>query len=187
MLVVAPTRELALQTFDVVEKAVPAVCVFGGVSKSGQQQELQRKKPIVVVGTPGRIVDFLSDDTLNLSEVGYFVLDEADRMLDLGFEPDIKRMVDKLPSNRQTIMFSATWPTSIRQMASRYLKSPITIMIGEARGEAKACATVKQIVEVIKDPNARDSRLITLLNQYHKKRDNRVLIFVLYKKEATRV
>jgi len=187
MLVVAPTRELALQTFQVVESAVPTICVYGGVSKHDQQRLLQTKKPVVVVGTPGRIVDFLSDDTLNLSKVGYFVLDEADRMLDLGFEPDIQRMVDKLPANRQTIMFSATWPTSIRQMASRYLKSPITIMIGEARGEAQACATVQQIVEVIKDPNARDNRLLALLNLYHKKRKNRVLVFVLYKKEAARV
>jgi len=185
MLVVAPTRELALQTFEVVEKAVPAVCVYGGVSKDEQRREL-RKNPLVVVGTPGRIVDFLSDETLNLSAVEYFVLDEADRMLDLGFEPDIQKMSSKIPTNRQTIMFSATWPTSIQQMASRYLKAPINITIGEAR-EATASASIQQIVEVIADPNARDFRLRELLNMYHKKRKNRVLVFVLYKKEAVRV
>jgi len=139
-----------------------------------------------VVGTPGRIVDFLSDDTLNLSSVEFFVLDEADRMLDLGFEPQIQEMASRLPTHR-TIMFSATWPSSIQKMASRYLKTPITITIGEAQGEAKACATVQQIIEVINDPNARDPRLRELIQQYHKNRKNRVLIFVLYKKEAVRV
>jgi len=188
MLVIAPTRELALQTFNVICKAVPAVCVYGGASKD-EQRTLLKKKPIVVVGTPGRLCDFLSDNTLIISEVGYFVLDEADRMLDMGFEPEIRSIVSGLPSTRQTIMFSATWPTSIRQMAARYLNNPVTIMIGEANisGEAKACSTVQQIVEVVKNPDARDNRLLALLKLYHKKRDNRILIFVLYKKEADRV
>jgi len=129
----------------------------------------------------------LSDGTLDLSSIEYFVLDEADRMLHLGFEPDIQTIVAQLPIKRQTVMFSATWPESIQKMASRYLQTPIKIIIGKAGGDAKACARVEQIVEVIRDPRARDARLRDLLKQYHQKRNNRVLVFVLYKKEADRL
>ncbi len=189
IVVIAPTRELALQTHNVLCKAVASVCIYGGVSKDDQRKELKKLKPIVIIGTPGRLVDFLEDGTLNFGHVSHFVLDEADRMLDLGFADDVSKIVSKLPKEHQTIMFSATWPMDIQTMAGKYLKpNPIKIVIGDREaGENKACSRIKQIVEVIRNPHERDNRLLQLLKQYHSNRTNRVIIFVLYKKEAARI
>ena len=212
MLVIAPTRELAMQTFEVVNRVIPeSICLYGGTNRSEQQRQIAQKKPFVVVGTPGRLVDFLRDGTLKISNLEYFVLDEADRMLDLGFEPDIREIVAAIPEKRQNVMFSATWPNTIQTMASRYLKSPVKIYIkavdsslsyvnedGEtvqddqvdpfsASSQQKASTRVHQIVQVVKDPFARDPILLDLLKRYHSSRKNRVLIFVLYKKEADRI
>jgi ATP-dependent RNA helicase DBP3 len=188
ILVLAPTRELAMQTYNVLKDGCSCICIYGGVKKDEQRKQLTSQKPVVVVGTPGRIVDFIDEGTLKLSEVEFFVLDEADRMLDMGFEPAIRQVVAQLPAKRQTIMFSATWPTDIQAMANRYLSKPIKITIGgSADGEAKACVRVQQIVEVIQDPFRRDARLKELLKKYHPQRKNRVIIFVLYKKEAVRL
>lgn len=212
MLVIAPTRELAMQTFDVVNRVIPeSICLYGGMNRSEQQRQLVQKKPYVVVGTPGRLVDFLRDGSLQIGNLEYFVLDEADRMLDLGFEPDIREIVAAIPEKRQTVMFSATWPNTIQTMASRYLKSAVKVYIkavdsslsyvndeGEtvqddqtdpfsANSQQKASTRVHQIVQVVKDPFARDPILLDLLKRYHSSRKNRVLIFVLYKKEADRI
>ena len=212
MLVIAPTRELAMQTFEVVNRVIPeSICLYGGTNRSEQQRQIAQKKPFVVIGTPGRLVDFLRDGTLKISNLEYFVLDEADRMLDLGFEPDIREIVAAIPEKRQTVMFSATWPNTIQTMASRYLKAAIKIYIkavdsslsyvnedGEtvhddqvdpfsASSQQKASTRVHQIVQVVKDPFARDPILLDLLKRYHSSRKNRVLIFVLYKKEADRI
>jgi ATP-dependent RNA helicase DBP3 len=122
-------------------------------------------------------------------------------MLDLGFEPDIREIAGAIPVNRQTVMFSATWPTSIQTMASRYLKEPVRVYVknseacngsGDEEGpntdnQQKASTRVHQIVQVVRDPFARDSILLKLLQEYHATRKNRVLVFVLYKKEADRI
>jgi ATP-dependent RNA helicase DBP3 len=184
MLVIAPTRELACQTYDVVKTAVPSVCVYGGVSKSEQRTELRTLRPAVVVATPGRLVDLLSegDATLNLRGVTHFVLDEADRMLDMGFEPDIAAIVAKLPPKeaRRTIMFSATWPRSIQTMAARHQVDPVRITIAKQHareGQLAACTRVKQIVEVL-PIMSKDARLLQLLKLYFDGK-RRVLVFVL--------
>lgn len=212
MLVIAPTRELAMQTFEVVNRVIPeSICLYGGTNRGEQQRQMTQKKPFVVIGTPGRLVDFLRDGTLKISNLEYFVLDEADRMLDLGFEPDIREIVAAIPERRQTVMFSATWPNTIQTMASRYLKSAVKVYVkavdaslsyvtedGEtiqddkidpfsASSQQKASTRVHQIVQVVKDPFARDPILLDLLKRYHSSRKNRVLIFVLYKKEADRI
>jgi len=153
------------------------------------QTNCLRKKALkegvhVVVATPGRLLDLVQDEALTLSEVSYLVLDEADRMLDLGFEKDIRSIIGMIPKSRQTLMFSATWPQEIQKLAAQFLANPLKITIGS--DELTANKNVHQIVEVI-EPNARDERLIQLLNSYHKSRRNKVLVFVLYKKEATRV
>lgn len=212
MLVVAPTRELAMQTFDVVNRVVPeSICLYGGMSRGDQIRAINQKRPFVVIGTPGRLVDFLREDILKISELEYFVLDEADRMLDLGFEPDIKEIVAAIPEKRQTVMFSATWPNSIQKMASKYLTEPVKIYVKATAGDEncsdsennsgaggdnnddsppsqqKASTRVHQIVQVVKDPFARDPILLELLKKYHSSRKNRILVFVLYKKEADRI
>jgi len=138
----------------------------------------------VVVATPGRLLDLINDQALTLQDVNYLVLDEADRMLDLGFEKDIRSIIDMTPKTRQTLMFSATWPKDVQKLAAQFLNNPLKVTIGS--DELSANKNVTQLVEVI-EPLARDERLIQLLSNYHKSRKNKVLVFVLYKKEATRV
>jgi ATP-dependent RNA helicase DBP3 len=187
-LVIAPTRELAQQISVVLEEAgskvgVGCVCVYGGVPKREQAQAL-RSGVSIVVATPGRLEDLIGDGICSLDEISYLVLDEADRMLDLGFEPHIRTIAGSIRADRQTLMFSATWPSSIRKLASEFLCNPAKVTIGSE--DLAASHTVKQIVEVV-DGAARDRLLDSLLKKYHSSRKNRVIIFVLYKKEAARV
>ncbi|EFJ51752.1 hypothetical protein VOLCADRAFT_103394 [Volvox carteri f. nagariensis] len=189
-IVMAPTRELALQINQVLEEAgsqcsVRTVCVYGGVPK-GPQVAALKSGVEVVVGTPGRMEDLLNDGVLQLKKVTYAVLDEADRMLDLGFEPHIRAIMGLTRADRQTLMFSATWPAAVQKLAIAFLSHPVKVTIGSQ--DLAASHSITQRVDVI-DPNARDGRLLELLQQYHgaKGRKNRVIIFVLYKKEAPRV
>lgn len=186
MLVLAPTRELAVQTHEVCEAAgkicdppVSSVCVFGGVSKEPQKKAL-RAGAQIIVATPGRLIDLMEEGVVDLSEVSFVVLDEADRMLDLGFAPDLKKIIPKTLSSRQTAMFSATWPTEVKELAASFLKTPVQVTIGS--DVLTANADVKQIVEVM-EPDQRVDRMLALLKQYFKG-SNKILIFVLYKKEA---
>jgi ATP-dependent RNA helicase DBP3 len=186
LLVLAPTRELAIQSSEVLIAAgktsnVNGVCIYGGGSKAPQKTAL-RAGAHVIVATPGRLLDLVNEGECNLSEVSYLVLDEADRMLDLGFEKDIRTIIGMTPATRQTLMFSATWPQEVQKLASQFLNNPIKVTIGTEALTANK--NVQQIVEVIED-NARKDRLLQLLSQYHKTRKNKVLVFVLYKKEAT--
>merc|ERR1712137_593415 len=187
ILVLAPTRELAMQS-DVVcnesssETGVSSVCIAGGMDRSAQNMALKRGAR-VVVATPGRLISLLETNECDLSRTKYLVLDEADRMLDMGFEPDIKKIMSYLPKKRQTLMFSATWPEEIRALASQYLKNPTKVIIGS--DDLSANVRVTQIVELI-DPRGKDRRLEQLLTQYHKD-ECRILIFCLFKKEAARV
>lgn len=187
-LIIAPTRELALQISTVLEEAgskvgVGCVCVYGGVPKRDQARALKSGVSIVVA-TPGRLEDLIGDGICSLDEVSYLVLDEADRMLDLGFEPHIRTIAGSIRADRQTLMFSATWPSSIRKLASEFLCNPARVTIGSE--DLAASHTVTQIVEVV-EPASRDRLLDSLLKKYHKSRKNRIIIFVLYKKEAARV
>ena len=104
-------------------------------------------------------------------------------MLDLGFKQDIKKIISELPPQHQTVMFSATWPSSVRELASTYLNSPVQVNVGSS--DLTANDSITQHVEVI-EPFDKDQRLLQLLKEYHNGK-NRVLVFVLYKKEATRV
>lgn len=188
VLVLAPTRELAMQTADVFDEANKAVafksaCIYGGVDKH-PQKKLIRHGVHIVVATPGRLLDLINEGSCSLARVTYLVLDEADRMLDLGFERDVRAILSHLPKVRQTLLFSATWPDSVKALASEFLRDPVKVTIGSE--DLSASGNVKQIVEVC-EYDARDKRLLQLLQQYHKARTNRVLVFVLYKKEAARV
>jgi ATP-dependent RNA helicase DBP3 len=190
--IVSPTRELAVQIFDqLVALATPAglhvVCVYGGVPKDPQVAAC--RKAHIVVATPGRLNDLISDGSADLSKAEYVVLDEADRMLDKGFEEPIRQIISQTQKKRQTLMFTATWPPSVRELASTFMNSPVRITIGDnVSGELRANVRIKQLVEVI-DPHAKEQRLLQLLKQYQsgKNKDDRILVFCLYKKEAVRI
>lgn len=128
-LVLAPTRELARQVEKEFYEYAPnldTLCVYGGTPISRQMNSLDYGVD-VVVGTPGRIIDLIKRGALNLSEVQFVVLDEADQMLAVGFEEDVEMILEKLPQNRQSMMFSATMPSWIRKLTQKYLKNPLTI------------------------------------------------------------
>ena len=128
-MVLAPTRELAKQVEKEIKESAPnlsTVCVYGGVSYITQQNALSGGVD-VVVGTPGRIIDLINGNSLKLGEVEYLVLDEADQMLAVGFEEDVEVILEKLPSKRQSMLFSATMPAWVKKLARKYLDNPLTI------------------------------------------------------------
>jgi superfamily II DNA/RNA helicase len=148
-LVVAPTRELALQVTDDLLVAggklgTRVLSVYGGRAYEPQIEAL-REGVDVVVGTPGRLLDLVKQKHLNLSEVGVLVLDEADRMLDLGFLPDIERIVERIPAQRQTMLFSATMPGEIVTLSRKYLTRPTNVR-AESHTESEATPQVVQHV-----------------------------------------
>ncbi len=135
VLVVAPTRELAEQihqSFIALGKraGVRSVAVYGGVGMTGQVQALEHGVD-VVVACPGRLLDHVGQGTADLSGIEVLVLDEADRMFDMGFLPDVRRIVRAVPQERQTLLFSATMPDDIRKLAGDVLKNPVTVQIGQ--------------------------------------------------------
>lgn len=130
-IVLVPTRELAVQVAEEAEKLSPSkhfrsVAVYGGQRFGAQLQSL-RKGCTVVVGTPGRVFDHLTRGTITVEKVRYAVLDEADRMLDIGFRPQIERIMKRLPTKRQTLLMSATVPDAVLRLAQRYMVEPETI------------------------------------------------------------
>jgi ATP-dependent RNA helicase DBP3 len=199
--IVSPTRELAMQTQEQLSKLaslvrLKSVCLYGGASKD-DQRALLNKGADIIVATPGRLKDFMSDGTVDLSGVKFAVLDEADRMLDTGFEEDIKQILGECPprEKRQTLMFTATWPASVQSLASTFMVNPIKITIGSGGKESasgavelQANSRITQSVEVM-EPRDKEFRLLNLIKQRQQGngRDDRILVFCLYKKEATRV
>ncbi|NMG76268.1 DEAD/DEAH box helicase [Aromatoleum diolicum] len=132
-LILAPTRELAMQVFESVKtysKYVPlrSTCIYGGVDMKPQIQDL-RNGVEIVVATPGRLLDHVQQKTIQLGQVEMLVLDEADRMLDMGFIPDIRRILDLLPAARQSLLFSATFSDEIKKLADQMLKEPQLIEV----------------------------------------------------------
>jgi len=133
-LVLAPTRELAEQIYQVSvdlgkKTGIRSVTIYGGVSKNPQLAAL-KKGVEIVVACPGRLLDHLGERRIDLSQIEVLVLDEADRMCDMGFLPDIRRILKYLPRERQTLFFSATMPDEIRSLADNILKNPKTVQIG---------------------------------------------------------
>jgi len=179
MLVIAPTRELSVQIYEVLNqlarlKSLKAAVVYGGVSRSEQQQRLRNAD--IVVATPGRLLDFLDSGCLDLSNVSYLVLDEADQMLDMGFEREMIRIKRYVPTERLTAMFSATWPMSVQDLARLYFKrEPILISVGQLSHLPTANKSITQHVEKRMSFDEKFTRLMELLNQFNEK--DRVLIF----------
>src|SRR5262245_12784419 len=136
-IVMAPTRELVIQVAEETRRLTPnprcrTIAIYGGQNIRRQLAELQRGVDIVV-GTPGRVLDHLSRGSLSLSGVRYVVLDEADRMLDIGFRPDIERILRRCPQQRQTMLLSATMPPPVMRLVNRYMVDPVHINVTPAR------------------------------------------------------
>lgn len=149
-LVLAPTRELAQQVQQVADdygkcSRLKSTCIYGGAPKGPQIRDLERGVEICIA-TPGRLIDFLESGKTNLRRCTYLVLDEADRMLDMGFEPQIRKIVDQIRPDRQTLMWSATWPKEVRQLAEDFLRDYTQINVGNL--ELSANHNILQIVDV---------------------------------------
>ncbi len=132
-LILTPTRELAMQikaSFDAYGRNLPlkSIVIYGGVKQKPQTDRL-KKGVDILVATPGRLLDLMNQKFIDLSRVEYFVLDEADRMLDMGFIKDVKKIISKVPTNRQTMLFSATLPKTILDLSKSILKDPVRVQI----------------------------------------------------------
>ena len=149
-LVLTPTRELAVQVADNAASYskhtdLRAAVVYGGVDMK-EQVAILRNGVEILIATPGRLLDHIGSKVANLSQVEILVLDEADRMLDMGFLPDLQRIIDLIPAQRQTLLFSATFSPEIKKLAQSYLRTPVTVEV--ARQNA-AADTVKQVVHMV--------------------------------------
>lgn len=182
-LIVLPTRELALQVDEALRRVgsgfgLRTAVLIGGASAQQQIRMLQAR-PRIIIGTPGRINDHVQQRTLSLSNIGILVLDEADRMFDMGFAPQIKRIMQVLPRERQTMLFSATMPNEIFQLARTFMKLPLRIEI------ARAGTTAENVVQELFVVNKHDKiRLLDrLLTDYH----GTVLVFSRTKHGARKI
>lgn len=183
-LILAPTRELAVQIQQECTKfgsnsRIRNTAIYGGAPKGPQIRDLQRGVEIVIA-TPGRLIDMLETQKTNLRRITYLVMDEADRMLDMGFEPQIRKIVSQIRPDRQTLMFSATWPKDVQKLANDFLQDMIQVNIGSM--ELTANHSITQIVEVCSDFEKR-GKLVKHLDQIGAE-NAKVLIFVGTKRVA---
>jgi len=183
-LILTPTRELADQVADnvrayAVHTPLRNTVVFGGVDMNPQKDALRRGVEILIA-TPGRLLDHVEQKTVNLSQVRMLVLDEADRMLDMGFLPDLQRILNLLPKQRQTLLFSATFSNDIKKLASSYLSNPLTIEVARRNATAD---TVEQIVYEVDEDDKR-AAVVQILNERDLKQ---VIVFVNSKVGASRL
>lgn len=182
-LILAPTRELAIQVDEAIQKigyafGMRTAVLIGGASMYNQVQAL-RRHPRIIIATPGRLIDHLGQRTLNLNDVKILVLDEADRMLDMGFAPQIEEILKYVPRERQTMLFSATIPEKIVRIAAAYMKLPVNVEI------TRSGTVVEQIVQelFIVRKEEKSKLLIKILDQYH----GTVLLFSRTKRGAARI
>ncbi len=182
-LVLAPTRELALQIHDCFAKLgtlsrVSAAAVIGGEAM-GPQLEALRRRPDVLVATPGRLLDHLDRRSLSLGTIRILVLDEADRMLDMGFAPQLERILKHVPLDRQSLCFSATMPPEMERLVRRHLIRPVRVQIGPA---SRPVDKVSQILY----PLNREEKTPLLLSLLRSER-GKVLVFTRTKHRADRL
>ena len=154
ILILAPTRELAQQVHDVLAPLAKAVglasaCIYGGVGMDRQATALRRGVALVVA-TPGRLLDHMGRRNTRFENVAVSVLDEADRMLDMGFLPDIKRILSALPAERQTLMFSATFPNEIARLTTSMLRDPARVEVGAVAKPADAVTQFELLAEILR-------------------------------------
>ena len=183
-LILTPTRELALQISECINDYAKYThvrhgVIFGGVKQGPQVSILQRGVDILVA-TPGRLLDLISQGYIHLDNIRYFVLDEADRMLDMGFIHDIKRILPKLPKDKQTLFFSATMPPSIVSLTNSLLKNPVKINITP---ESPTVEAIEQFIYFV-EKKEKGQLLISLLR---KNKNQSVLIFSRTKHNADKI
>ncbi|MGZ5492785.1 MAG: DEAD/DEAH box helicase [Thermoanaerobaculia bacterium] len=184
LLIVAPTRELAMQIDEAVRSLARhlrfrCATIFGGVNENPQIQAVRRGVDIIVA-TPGRLLDLMQQGHVSLKSVRYVVLDEADRMLDMGFLPQVKRIIATLPRDRQTLLFCATLSRGVEQIAREVLRNPKTVEIGR---RANPAATVAQFLY----PVAKDRKVDLLLHLLRDQNLNSVLVFSRTKHGADKI
>ncbi|XP_037542963.1 probable ATP-dependent RNA helicase DDX43 [Nematolebias whitei] len=176
MLVLTPTRELALQIEDECSKyqykGYKSICIYGGGDRRGQINVVQSGVDIVIA-TPGRLNDLQMNELINLHSITYVVLDEADRMLDMGFEPQILKILLDVRPDRQTVMTSATWPTGVRRLAKSYLKNPMMVYVGTL--DLAAVNTVLQTLVVVQEEEKKSYLFDFIRNMQPQ---DKVLVFV---------
>ncbi|XVF58499.1 hypothetical protein PTKIN_Ptkin07bG0070800 [Pterospermum kingtungense] len=184
-LVLAPTRELARQVEKEFHESAPnldTICVYGGTPISQQMRKLDYGVDIAV-GTPGRIIDLLKRGALNLTEVQFLVLDEADQMLQVGFAEDVETILEKLPVNRQSMMFSATMPNWIKSLTQKHLKNPLTIdLVGES--DQKLAEGIS-LYSIAADTRGKASILGPLITEHAN--EGKCIIFTQTKRDADRL
>jgi ATP-dependent RNA helicase RhlE len=182
-LIIAPTRELAEQIHEAISQLgsytkLKSVAIYGGVSKGSQITKLRNGAEIAVV-CPGRLLDLMDQKAVSLADVEVLVLDEADRMFDMGFLPDIRKIMARLPVQRQTLLFSATMPKDIRDLVQESLRDPTTVRIGDS----VPVSTVSHVVYPI-EHHLKTALLMKLLNQTEA---DSVLVFTRTKDRAMRL
>lgn len=176
-LVLSPTRELAIQIEQEVKKinykGIKSVCVYGGGDRK-EQADICTKGVEIIIATPGRLYDLIQAGIVNVTSVTYLVLDEADRMLDLGFEPQIMKILLDIRPDRQTVMTSATWPEGVRRLATKYLIDPIQLYVGSL--DLRAAKTVTQRLEMVRSDEEKKEILMKYVDQMQP--DDKLIVFV---------
>lgn len=185
VLVLCPTRELAIQCQNVAGQfgtstRLRSTCIYGGASKGPQIRDLERGSEIVVA-TPGRLIDLIEMNKISLRRVTYLVLDEADRMLDMGFEPQIRKIIEQIRPDRQVLMWSATWPKEVRKLAEDFLVDYIQINIGASQIHANH--NILQIVDVVQEYE-KEKKLVKLLEEIMGEKENKTIVFCETKRKT---
>jgi ATP-dependent RNA helicase RhlE len=183
-LVLAPTRELAIQIADNCKiygenLSLRQTTIFGGVGEN-PQIKMMSKGVDLIIATPGRLLDLMDQGHINLSGVTHLVLDEADRMLDMGFVKDIKKIIAKIPKKRQTMLFSATMPDSIREFAHNILNNPKTVTV------TPKVVTVEKITQTLYHVDKQDKRAL-LVNLLKDEKLDKIIVFSRTKHGANRI
>lgn len=183
-LILSPTRELAIQISDNISKygrylKIRSTLVYGGVSQIAQVRSLRRGTPILVA-TPGRLLDLMEQGHISLSHLRHFVLDEADRMLDMGFLPDLEKIIEDLPEQRQSLFFSATLAPKISKLAQGLLQDPVSIQIAP---EKRSLDQIEQRLQLVKT-SEKTSKLTEILT---KAEVRRAIVFIRTKRATSKV
>ncbi|XP_065324257.1 uncharacterized protein LOC135931223 isoform X1 [Gordionus sp. m RMFG-2023] len=185
-LVMCPTRELAQQVQQIASTFgsplnIHNACIYGGSTQKKQTMELHNS-PHIVIATPGRLITLLESCETSLNLCSFLILDEADRMLDLGFEPQIKKIMEYIMPNRRTLMFSATWPTEVHSLASDMLNDYVKVVIGEK--ELTANKNICQIIHMCQHWEKQNLMFSLISDIINKNQTYKLLIFVRTKKKC---